>query len=235
MSKTLLWIGMFFLPMGLLFAGIGVWAWNDDRERSANAIEAQGTVIELARSRGDDGPVYRPVVEFFDRRGTRHEFVGNVGSSPPSWSEGETVPVLYPPASPGRAFIDKAFDRFFLPGMFGGLGLLFAAIGGAMIFFTIRHRRIMEWLRHNGMAIQANFVETYRDTSTRINGRNPYRVVCQGTHPATGKIHSFKSALIWIDPSEDLDGKRLTVMVDPANPKRHLVDLSHWVDESQFA
>ena len=85
------------------------------------------------------------------------------------------------------------------------------------------------------MPIQAKVVECYRDTSVRVNGRSPWRVVCQATHPATGKLHSFKSEAVWIDPSAQLAGTRACACSSiRRGPKRHLVDLSPYFGEDEL-
>ena len=227
MSKTFLWIGGFFLPFGLLFAGIGAWSFVADQKLADIGTSTQGTVIALDRSTDSDGDVsYRPVVEFFDKGQTRHEFTGDVGSSPPAYSRGEVVDVIYDPDGPGRAMVDSFTDRYLLPLVFGGMGCVFAAIGAGMLFSVWRRRKIIERLKRSGMAVSGKFLECYRDTSTKVNGRSPYRVVAQATHPATGKLQSFKSDPIWIDLSEQLDGEAVKILLDPANPKHHFIDLS---------
>jgi hypothetical protein len=149
------------------------------------------------------------------------------------YSTGETVEVIYAPGAPDEAIIDSFLERTFLPLIFGGLGTVFTAIGGGMIVAWLRGRRIAAQLRASGLPIQAKFVECYLETRVRVNGRSPWRVVCQATHPATGKLERFTSEAIWFDPSDRLVGKDLRVFVDPARPKRHLVDLSPYVGEGE--
>jgi len=236
MSKVMVWFGAIFGGVGLVFAAIGGWFFLDDRDLAAGGVRTQGTVIELVESRDSDGDYsYRPRVEFFAPDGTRHEFTGRVGSSPPSHSAGETVEVIYAPDRPDRAMIDGFFDRFLVPLVFGGMGSLFAAIGGGVLFALIRRRRIVEQLRTNGLPIQARFVDCYQDTSVKVNGRSPWRVTCQAPHPATGKLQSFRSDAIWVDPSASLAGRDVRVLVDPAKPKRYFVDLAPYLDESALA
>lgn len=233
MPRSFAWIGAAFLAVGLVFAAVGVWVWTGDRALAERGAHTTGTVIDLARRYDNDGgTTYRPVVAFRDAAGTRHRFVGQVGSNPPAHSPGETVAVIYDPAAPGRAMIDGFMDRYFLPLVFGGMGGLFAAIGGGMLFAFVRRRRIVAQLRETGVPISARFVECYRDTGTRVNGRSPWRVVGQATHPATGKVRSFKSDAIWVDLSEHLSGRDIRVLIDPARPKRYLVDLSDYVGEA---
>ncbi|MGV2497673.1 DUF3592 domain-containing protein [Pelagerythrobacter aerophilus] len=231
MPRIFAWIGAAFLAFGLVFAAVGLWAWAGDRALAEAGTQASGTVIDLSRRYdSDSGSTYRPVVEFHDAKGTRHEFVGSVGSSPPAYSRGETVSVIYDPAAPGRAMIDGFLDRYFLPLVFGGMGGVFAVLGGGLLFFFIRRRRIVARLKDSGVPISAKFVECYRDTSTRVNGRYPWRVVGQATHPTTGKLQSFKSDAIWVDLSEQLRGGDIRVLIDPARPKQHFVDLSDYVE-----
>lgn len=236
MSKVFVWLGGIFAAVGLVFVGGGGWIYLADRELAANGVHAQGTVIDVVGSRDSDGDhTYRPVVEFLDEGGTRHEFTGKVGSNPPAHSTGESVDVIYSPWSPADAMIDSFVDRLLLPLAFGGFGAVFAAVGGGMLFAWFRRRKIVARLIASGMPIEAKFVDCYRDTSVKVNGRSPYRVTCQATHPATGKLQSFKSDPIWADPTERLAGRELRVLVDPARPKHYYVDLSPWLDESAMA
>jgi len=236
MSKALNWIGGIFFAFGLTFAAIGGWVYFDDLDLVNNGARAPGTVIDLEGRRDSDGDtVYSPVVEFHDQSGAMHRFTGNVASSPPSFTRGEQVEVIYDPWSPGLAMIDSFSTRFLLPLAFGGFGLVFGGIGGGILVWVIRRKRIVARLKQSGLPISAKFVECYHDTSTRINGRSPFRVVAQATHPATGKLTSFKSDPIWLDLSEVLMGKDVRVLVDPQEPKNHFIDLSKFVSEDEEA
>lgn len=236
MSRVNLWIGLPFLAFGLIFASIGGWFYWDDLELAETGARAQGVVINLESSRDSDGDTtYRPVVEFTDQSGTSHQFVGSVGSSPPAFSRGEHVEVIYDPWAPEDVLIDSFSTRYLFPLAFGGFGSLFALIGGGLMFAWFRRRAVISDLKESGLRIQAEFTHCYLDTSTRINGRSPYRVTAQGTHPATGKLASFTSDAIWLDLSDVLKDRDVPVIVDPADPDDHYVDLSEWVHESEQA
>lgn len=234
MPKFAFWIGVAFLLVGVaMLAGAG-WAENSARRFEASAERASGTVIEFARRRSDDGYTYAPVVEWRDARGTRQEFVGSAASNPPSYERGETVAVLYPPGMPGRARIADCTNRYFLPLLFGGLGAVFALVGGGIAFHYLRRQRQITRLKNAGLPIEARFLETYRDTSVAINGRHPWRVVAQGTHPFTGQLRRFESGPIWVDPAEALAGRNVRVLVDPHDPDGHFVDLAGVVDPDEM-
>ncbi|MDA7787729.1 DUF3592 domain-containing protein [Sphingomonadaceae bacterium] len=229
MNKAFVWVGAIFTPLGLLFAGAGGWAFMDDQKLADIGVDAEGTVIAFSSSRDSDGDTtYRPLVEFYDDNGTRHQFVASVGSSSPAYIRGEAVKVIYDPEAPGRAMLDSFTDRYLLPLVFGVMGSIFALVGAGFLFSVWRRRKIIDRLKRTGIPINGKFLECYRDTSTKVNGRSPYRVVAQTTHPASGKLQSFKSDPIWIDLSEQLEGQQVKILVDPEEPKHHFVDLSEF-------
>jgi len=234
MGRVLVWIGGIFASLGVVFVSVAGWAYLRDQSFAEAGLRAQGRVIELIGSRdNDDGYTYAPVVEFRDADGLRHVFVSSVSSNPPQYATGEAVDVIYAANSPDEAIIDGFVDRFLFPLIFGGLGTVFAAIGFGLLFARLRARQIAAQLRASGLPIQAKVVECYRDTSVTVNGRSPWRLLCQANHPATGIPHSFKSDAFWIDPGAGLAaGSSVRVFVDPARPDRYLVDLSTHMDES---
>lgn len=235
MGKVVVWVGGIFAAVGLVFAAGAALVFVKDRSFAESGVRAPGTVIEMIGSSDSDGGyTYKPVVEFRDSDGQRHVFASSVSSSPPQYSTGEAVTVIYAPGAPERAIIDSFVDRFLMPLIFGGLGTVFAIIGLGMLFARLRGRQIAAQLRASGLPIQAKVTECYRDTSVQVNGRSPWRVLCQATHPADGKEHSFTSESVWVDPSERLTGKEVRVFVDPARPGRHLVDLTPYFGEDEL-
>lgn len=230
MPKFVLWIGAVFLVVGVGMLAGAAFAERSARQFETEAIAASGTVIDLSRRSSDDGYTYAPVVEWFDGAGTRHEFVGSVASSPPSYEVGESVAVRYRAGQPGRARIADFANRYLLPLIFGGLGAVFAVVGGGIVVFFVRNRRRIAGLKTAGVPIQAKFLESWRDTSIAVNGRHPWRVAAQATHPATGKLCRFESGPVWVDPAAALAGRTVRVLIDPHDPDSHHVDLSDCID-----
>ncbi len=102
------------------------------RTAIARAISADGAVVDLISSIDSDGDtVYYPRVRFRTQAGGMQEFTGSVGSRPAAFDVGEGVRVLYDPERPGDARIDTFFQLWFLPLLLGGMGIIFAGIGGA--------------------------------------------------------------------------------------------------------
>ncbi len=236
MSSVKLWIGGIFTPMGLLFAGIGGAFYLADQALEAKGGRANGTVIALNRHRDSDGDtMYQPEVEFRDRNGTQHRFVSSISSSSPGVSRGESVGVIYDPDAPGDAKIDSFMQRYFFPLMFGGIGSVFALIGTGFLWSYWRRREVISDLKERGLRIEARFTRSYIDRSIQINGRSPYRVEAQATHPATGKLTSFRSEPIWLELTPILAGKTVPVLVDMQDPEDHYIDLDEWVSEGERA
>ncbi|NMW32866.1 DUF3592 domain-containing protein [Altererythrobacter sp. RZ02] len=192
----------------------------------ADAMSAQGTVIGYGQ-RSSSGSASR--VQFRNINGQYHRFESNVSSSPPRYAVGDPVTVKYQPDKPSSAAIDDFLGNYLFVLIFGGIGFVFFAIGAGILIAVFGRKRTIAKLLKRGLPIQAKYIETYRDTSVKVNGRSPYRVVAQATHPATGKLQQFKSEMLWIDPSEQMEGQSVRVLVNPNKPKQHYVDLSEFI------
>jgi hypothetical protein len=99
-----------------------------------------GTVVRLEESNSSEGGccVYSPVIEF-NADGQIHSFEGGNASDPPAYEVGEVVNVIYDPADPGTAQINKWTERWLFP-----ILIIPAMIVTAVIlnFFMIR-----AWMR----------------------------------------------------------------------------------------
>ncbi|MGC3996046.1 MAG: DUF3592 domain-containing protein [Anaeromyxobacter sp.] len=215
-----------FLLIGLgLLAGAGALALHT-RAFLAQAVRAPGTVLELDWRRSDNGRVAYPVVGFQTADGQQIVFTENAGSSPPAYDEGEAVEVFYLADRPHEAKLDGVFSLWGGSLILGGIGLVFTLVGGGGFAFQVASGRSAERLRQQGTRVQAKFTGVERNTSYKVNGRSPWQLTAQWQDPRTGLLHVFKSENLWFDPTPYVDRQELTVFVDLAKPKRHLVDLS---------
>lgn len=232
MPRFVLWIALPFLAAGLAMLAGAFFVEQSARKFEATAARASGVVVDLEYRRSSESGgsgTYAPVVEWTDPHGRAQRLVGETASNPPSYSRGERVNVLYEPWTPENARIDDFSNRSLAQLILGGMGAIFTALGAGLAWAVVASRRQAARLRASGVPIQATFLESYRDTGTTINGRHPYRVAAQGTHPATGRLCRFESDPIWVDPSATLTAKGVRVLVDPASEKDYLVDLSDCV------
>jgi len=137
-NRKLAKMGMGFAGIGMLLGAIagGVW-WFETS--FANGTQ-QATGLVTAMERRGKGSV--PVVKF--KTGIEDQPItikGRVSTSPPSVEVGETVTVLYHPASPEDGRIDTFFERFFIPFIFGILALVFSLVGLGMLVAAFKAHR----------------------------------------------------------------------------------------------
>ena len=225
-------IGSVFACVGLVFILVSFWTYRNTQQFLAQSETAQGEVIDLVLRSSHDGDsgtssgVYYPVVRFATAEGEYIEFQSGVGSQPPAYRIGDSVTVRYRPDNPYRARIDSFFQLWFLSVLFGGLGFVFGSIGLVLILVVYRTSRKNKWLLANGQIIYADLERVILDRSIRMRGRNPYRILCQWLEPRTQTVCVFRSKPIWYNPEDYLHQDKIPVRIDPANPRRYVVDLS---------
>ncbi len=231
--KTITIITYIFSVIGIaMLAGALYWVQNI-RTFVDQASTAQGTVVDWVQSRSSSSSsssgsssTWAPVVRFVTAKGEKIEFTSGVSSSPPSYSKGESVEVLYDPGAPRAARI-KGFVALWLgPMIVGGIGSIFFLIGGGIALASVLNRRKEAYLRQSGMRILTTFQSVDVNTSLAVNGRHPFRVFTQWTNPTTSEIHVFASENLWFDPSPHIHNNTITVFIEPGNPKKYYVDLS---------
>jgi hypothetical protein len=216
--------GFTVLGIGLIL--VALYLLQITRTFLAEASRANGTVIELVRSRSSDSNTYAPVVRFVTEAGESIEFTSDTSSNPPSYSEGESVEVLYRTAAPRAARINGFFSLWLGPIIAGGLGTVFGLIGGGMLFAPMLAGRKQADLKQRGTRIVTTFQSVEQNTSVSVNGRHPFRVVTQWTNPATSQIHVFESENLWFDPTAHINARDIGVYIERGNPKRYYVDVS---------
>ena len=96
---------------------------------TATGMRAAGQVVRVESvysSSNHGGYTYYPVVGFALPNGGHREFRDRIGSNPPMQSTGDKVTVLYDPAKPEQAMIDRGIWNWALSGglVLGGLVLL---------------------------------------------------------------------------------------------------------------
>jgi len=201
-------------------------SYNSTSSFIERATETKGTVIDLVASRSSDSTSYYPVVVFEDASGRQIKFQSGSGSNPPSFNRGERVSVLYEPAAPESARINSFFSLWGVAVIVGGMGLVFGLVGGGMVLFGILKGRSKAYLEEHGTEVLAKFASVEQNTSLTVNGRNPFRIVCQWQHPQTGELHMFRSDNLWFDPSDHIQQEAVPVLVDESNLKRYWVNTS---------
>ena len=224
--KTIAIIKYVFITIGALMLAGAFYFYQDRQAFLKKAETVQGTVVELISKRSDNSTTYAPVVSFTTKAGNKIEFTSSVSSNPPSYSEGESVEVLYDPAEPKDASINGFASLWIGPLIFGILGTVFFLIGFGIILFGILKQRKTQYLRDNGKRIETKFVQVHLNYGMAVNGRNPFQISSQWLNPQTNEMYVFESDSIWFDPTEFIKSDIIKVMIDPSNPKKYYMDIS---------
>jgi len=92
--------------------------------------------------------------------------------------------------------------------------------------FVIYQIQRIDWLRHHGKRIIAMVTSIRHETGKTSSGfsRDNYYVTATWTNPWTGKTYAFWTWVMNHQP-EYTEGSLVPVLVDPANPKRYILDL----------
>ncbi|MCX4724124.1 DUF3592 domain-containing protein [Streptomyces sp. NBC_01306] len=114
------------MAFGLLFGAVGGASLFKARWLRRHGARAYGTVVRLARTSGEGGSSYHPVVQYQTANGQVMEVRSSQGKSRrSSLRAGSPVTVHYDPAKPQRMAID---------GYSGGGGMVVFCVFGAVIF-----------------------------------------------------------------------------------------------------
>ena len=198
----------------LLVIAIGIQIARISAEKQMTLTE--GSIVDL-----EDGC---PTVSFMTLDGTLGEYHSSTCSTPPSFDIGERVALYYDPQSPERAHIDNFGQNWLGSLIVGGIGSVFLAIGLLFVLPPLFAKRRAAELLVSGTTVKAEVVDVELNGSLSVNGRNPYRIVAQWLNPQTNKLYVFRSANLWFDPGPYVSESLVTVMIDPANPKRYSMD-----------
>jgi len=221
--------GIFFVSgLGMLIGSY--FAIQHTRRFLDSADRAQGVVVEnVYRETGSSRSTswsYFPHVRFRAVDGRDIDFLSSSGSNPPSYSVNQTVAVLYDPQHPEHAFVDSFGSLWASTVLLVIFGVTFIAPLVVLSIVLRAGSQKEAWLRQNGRRIQAEIKGVELNASFEVNGRNPYRIICQWFDPVRNEVHVFHSKNLWFDPSEFLKGPTLEVLIDPDNPRRYTVETS---------
>ena len=207
-------LGAFFSAIGL---ALGIVEFNFGKRTA----RSDGKVIGF----NNDG-VHYPVVSFTTARGETIEFQSSYGSNPPAYDVGAGVRVKYDPKRPGMAEIDSVAKIMFFVLLFSGFGVSSVTIGFIPMLVRIARRRRLINILRDGRPIIATFHSVEEDTTVKVQNRHPYRVVAEWRNPISKELVHFRSHGVWKDPTEQAKKRLITVVVDPNNFRRYVVDLS---------
>jgi len=191
----------------------------------ANSTKTTGEVIGLT---GSD--TKKSVIRFSTPDGGVYTIESRVSSNPPRHRVGDTVSVLYKADNPGDAILNSFIDLWFATITTAFLGMTFSGIGFGMIWYSYNRKKLVEKLTISGSRIETTYQGGERNSSVSVNGKIPFQIVSHYTDTATNKLYIFKSDNLWFDPSDYIENKTISVLVDPRNYKIYHMDISFLPD-----
>ena len=222
---------LFFVVGGLLLCAALYW-WIRRHDFVTHARTLSGTVVELVKYNDDDNTtMYKPVVRFTTPEGSEGTLTG-LGSHPAAYEVGESVNLLQDVRHPEDARLGDLQHTWMGPAALTVLGALFVALASGFMFASGMGEGKKRYLMANGSAIQTEVRGVERNERLEVNGLKPWRITSQWLDPASGKVRTFHSENLWFDPQKFLNVKQVTVLLDPKNPKRYLMDISFLPEQS---
>lgn len=124
--------GAVILLPGIVLSGAAIWFLFSTAAFVREANSVPGIVVDLKPSSGENGgPGYYAVFEFTDTDGAKHQATTNWASSPPAYSVGEHVTILYSPRNTADARVSGFLSLWLTT-------IIFCAVAaGNMVFVMV--------------------------------------------------------------------------------------------------
>ena len=111
-----------------------------------------------------------------------------------------------------------------------GFGVVFLAVGLIPLLLMKKKGRNKEELIQNGFQVEAVIRDVTLNTMLSVNGRNPYRILCEGKDQ-TGAVQVYTSDNIFMNVPSTVIGEPITVFVSKENPESYYVDIRRFGDK----
>jgi hypothetical protein len=222
----LMYVVFLLIGIGMLIGSIVTYM--QTRAFIAGAERSEGKVIEVqyGRRAGDSTGMYCPVFQFITKEGHTIRVTSKIRSSSPDYHRGEKVTVFYDPKEPNNAVIKGFMNLYFLPMVFGLIGVGFTGFGAGMAGWDILRNGKPAYYRRHGKFIEAT-VKGISRANYEVKYVRPWRIDAEWQDPTSGRLFQFQSQNLYVDPAEHLrDHRTLGVYIKASNPKRYWMDIS---------
>lgn len=108
------------------------------------------------------------------------------------------------------------------PLVFTLIGLIFASIGGGMLYYKAKQKEKRELLLRSGRKLRAVISNMYYNTSISINNRHPLVIECVAE--LSGQKQDFKSHNVWGSTRYEI-GQEVAVYVDTRDSNNYWVEV----------
>jgi hypothetical protein len=132
------WHSLLLAVFAVILLAASAHTYRTTRDFVRTAQQSTGVVVRMLRN----GDAFYPRVRFSDAAGRFHEFNSKKIRSPPGYTAGEQVQVLYLPDAPETARIGRFSELWFAPVIFGAIGVALAVTSVCLwVFRRILFRR----------------------------------------------------------------------------------------------
>lgn len=216
-------LALVFCFLGLNFMIIGATVFGTIHGKMKDAIEIEATITDISYMGGGANDSHNVYVSY-EFEGQQYDYV-RLNTYTSSMHEGDTITVYIDDNNPGEV-IGTGWSEFIFLGVFGGIGLVFFAIGLIFVALIVKKNRKIKWLLENGQVIHGTVTEIVFNTCVNVNGRHPRVVYCSYQDPGTGMIYQFKSRNIYDSITNCIAiGDSIDIYVDPENYAKNYVDV----------
>lgn len=224
-----LWVGLLFVPIGILFFAIGVSFGMEERSFAKSGVIASATIVErsLQKADFDKNPSTRYLLRyrFVTAAGAQIEETRQVPVE--EWERlapGSVTQIRYLPSAPSSARVAQE-SNWGAVAAFCALGLLITAVGAPLLVIAVREV-LRQWrVGRTGTTVRA-VVSAVVPSSTSINGVRQWEIRYR-YKDANGVIHEGRSNCM--PPAEAQkwrNGDGAQARIDPKS-----VDSSVWLGE----
>lgn len=216
---TLIFALLIVVGAALIVAGIYLWRENDKFMQTARPANA--TITNITTRTDSDGDTIHDVFVSFTVNGKRYN--GKLNYYVTGMRSGQTVQIYYNPSNPANF---RSHNSHFSGIIVIGMGVIFACAGIMPLSLRRRRNNRNRYLLDNGHRIEAKITDVYLNTRLSVNGRHPYRIVCQG-RDRRGEMREFESQNFWYNPEHILQIRKidaLPVYLDEKKPRKYYVD-----------
>ncbi len=115
-----------FTALGSIFILVALISFNNTRIFLQKSVITDGKIVEIVEEYdAENGNSYQPMVEFETEDKKKIRFVSDIRNSFSFDHVNDSVKVIYNPASPNEAKINKFSTIWFLTIIFGSMGVIF--------------------------------------------------------------------------------------------------------------
>lgn len=134
------------LLAGLIVLYIAWLQFQKTQRLISSGVSTVATVIENVPQTKKGQTTYRPKFQYMDQQHNRATFLGELNTSPPAWSIGETTLIVYMPGQPGSARIISYWNLYRATILFTAAAAPLIVIGIGYFLYFLYSRNLVSHL-----------------------------------------------------------------------------------------